>query len=113
MVEIGERPILWHIMKIHSHHGPDHFVTCLGYNLKAAHMQAAIGCAQLARLDDFFAARKRDPGRLQLDAAWPAIETLHDLVFCVKSLPKMLAALTAQLHERGVTPAAIRTDAWQ
>jgi CDP-6-deoxy-D-xylo-4-hexulose-3-dehydrase len=32
----------------------------LGYNLKATDMQAAVGCAQLARLDDFVAARKHN-----------------------------------------------------
>jgi glucose-1-phosphate cytidylyltransferase len=31
MVEIGGRPILWHIMKIFSHHGINDFVVCLGY----------------------------------------------------------------------------------
>lgn len=31
MVEIGERPILWHIMKAYSHHGFNDFVICLGY----------------------------------------------------------------------------------
>jgi glucose-1-phosphate cytidylyltransferase len=31
MVEIGGRPILWHIMKIYSSHGIDDFVLCLGY----------------------------------------------------------------------------------
>ena len=31
MVEIGERPILWHIMKLYSAHGIDDFVICLGY----------------------------------------------------------------------------------
>ena len=31
MVEIGGKPILWHIMKIYSHHGIDDFVICLGY----------------------------------------------------------------------------------
>ena len=31
MVEIGERPILWHIMKIYSHYGFDDFILCLGY----------------------------------------------------------------------------------
>jgi CDP-6-deoxy-D-xylo-4-hexulose-3-dehydrase len=36
----------------------------LGYNLKATDMQAAIGCAQLARLDAFIAARKRNHARL-------------------------------------------------
>jgi len=31
MVEVGERPILWHIMKIYSHHGFNDFVICAGY----------------------------------------------------------------------------------
>lgn len=31
MVEVGGRPILWHIMKIYSHYGVNDFVICLGY----------------------------------------------------------------------------------
>ena len=31
MVEIGGKPILWHIMKSYSHHGIDDFIICLGY----------------------------------------------------------------------------------
>jgi glucose-1-phosphate cytidylyltransferase len=31
MVEIGGKPILWHIMKIYSVHGINEFVICLGY----------------------------------------------------------------------------------
>ena len=31
MVEIGGRPILWHIMKIYSTHGVNDFVVCCGY----------------------------------------------------------------------------------
>lgn len=31
MVEIGDMPILWHIMKIYSSHGFNDFVICLGY----------------------------------------------------------------------------------
>ena len=31
MVEIGGRPILWHIMKIYSSHGINDFVVCCGY----------------------------------------------------------------------------------
>jgi CDP-6-deoxy-D-xylo-4-hexulose-3-dehydrase len=47
-------------------HGYDHkyVYSHLGYNLKATDMQAAIGCAQLARLDGFVAARKRNHARL-------------------------------------------------
>ena len=31
MVEVGGRPILWHIMKTYAHHGFREFVLCLGY----------------------------------------------------------------------------------
>jgi glucose-1-phosphate cytidylyltransferase len=31
MVEIGSKPILWHIMKIYSHYGYNDFIICLGY----------------------------------------------------------------------------------
>jgi glucose-1-phosphate cytidylyltransferase len=31
MIEIGGRPILWHIMKLFSHYGFDDFIVCLGY----------------------------------------------------------------------------------
>jgi glucose-1-phosphate cytidylyltransferase len=31
LVEIGGRPILWHIMKIYSHYGYRDFILCLGY----------------------------------------------------------------------------------
>ncbi len=31
MVEIGGRPILWHIMKMYAHYGMREFVLCLGY----------------------------------------------------------------------------------
>lgn len=31
MIEIGGRPLLWHVMKIYSHHGFNDFVICAGY----------------------------------------------------------------------------------
>jgi glucose-1-phosphate cytidylyltransferase len=31
MVEIGGKPILWHIMKTYSHYGINDFIVCLGY----------------------------------------------------------------------------------
>lgn len=34
LVEIGQRPILWHIMKLFAHHGFREFVLCLGYRGK-------------------------------------------------------------------------------
>lgn len=31
MIDIGGKPVLWHILKIYSHHGINEFVICLGY----------------------------------------------------------------------------------
>ena len=31
MVDIGDKPILWHIMKLYSHYGFNDFIICLGY----------------------------------------------------------------------------------
>jgi glucose-1-phosphate cytidylyltransferase len=31
MIEIGGKPILWHIMKIYSHYGVNDFIVCCGY----------------------------------------------------------------------------------
>lgn len=31
MIEIGGKPILWHIMKMYSHYGINDFIVCLGY----------------------------------------------------------------------------------
>lgn len=31
MIEIGDAPILWHIMKIYSHYGFNEFIICCGY----------------------------------------------------------------------------------
>lgn len=31
MVEIGGMPVLWHILKLYSHHGINDFIICLGY----------------------------------------------------------------------------------
>lgn len=31
LVEVGGRPILWHIMKLYAHYGYRDFVLCLGY----------------------------------------------------------------------------------
>lgn len=31
MVELGGKPILWHIMKVYSHYGLNDFIICLGY----------------------------------------------------------------------------------
>jgi glucose-1-phosphate cytidylyltransferase len=31
LVEIGDRPILWHIMKLYNHYGHSRFILCVGY----------------------------------------------------------------------------------
>lgn len=31
MVEVGGKPLLWHIMKLYAHHGLTDFIVCLGY----------------------------------------------------------------------------------
>jgi len=31
MIEVGGRPILWHIMKMYSHYGVNEFIICCGY----------------------------------------------------------------------------------
>ena len=31
MIEIGNKPILWHILKIYSHYGINEFIICCGY----------------------------------------------------------------------------------
>ena len=31
MVEIGDEPMLWHIMKIYAHYGLNDFIICCGY----------------------------------------------------------------------------------
>ena len=36
MVEIGDKPILWHIMKLYSHYGYHEFVICCGYKIGRA-----------------------------------------------------------------------------
>jgi glucose-1-phosphate cytidylyltransferase len=35
MVNIGSRPVLWHIMKYYAHHGHTDFILCLGYRAEA------------------------------------------------------------------------------
>ena len=56
---------------------------------------------------------ERTDGPLQVAAAWPAIEALHDPAFYLSGPPQMLSALTKQLREHGVSDDDIRTDAWE
>lgn len=52
-------------------------------------------------------------GRLEVGAAWPAIERLDDPVHYLSGPPAMLAALTEQLRRHGVPNDDIRIDAWE
>ena len=52
-------------------------------------------------------------GRLEVDAAWPAIAPLRDPLFYLAGPPAMLASLTSQLREHDVLPERIRIDAWE
>jgi glucose-1-phosphate cytidylyltransferase len=35
LVEVGARPILWHLMKYYAHHGHKEFILCLGHGARA------------------------------------------------------------------------------
>lgn len=52
-------------------------------------------------------------GRLDVDAAWTAIEALDQPLFYLSGPPPMLAALTHQLLRHDVAADRIRTDAWE
>ena len=66
MVEIGGRPILWHIMKIYSAHGVDDFIICCGYkgevikDFFASYFLPCFGRSVRARPRDREAGRERD-----------------------------------------------------
>ncbi len=51
-------------------------------------------------------------GLLDVGAAWPAVAGLDAPEFYLSGPPQMLTALTAQLLDRGVSPRAVHTDAW-
>jgi len=63
MVEIGGRPILWHIMKIYAAHGVREFIICLGY--------------KGWMIKDFFLDYRRLSGDIRVDLATDAVEMLH------------------------------------
>lgn len=54
MITIGERPILWHIMKTYSLHGVNEFIICLGYKgyvIKEFFANYMLHNADIVRLD--------------------------------------------------------------
>ena len=52
-------------------------------------------------------------GRLDARTAAPAVAALDDPAYYLSGPPPMLAALTTQLLGLGVSPVAIKTDAWE
>jgi len=65
-------------------HGYDHkyVYTHVGYNLKATDLQAAVGVAQLDKLDGFVAARRRNAARLRA-----GLEPFADLLVLPEATP--------------------------
>lgn len=59
MVDIGGRPMLWHIMRIYSHYGIDSFVLCLGYK---GHVIKDFFLNYQYRIHDFEVKLGQDPG---------------------------------------------------
>jgi glucose-1-phosphate cytidylyltransferase len=59
MVEIGGRPILWHIMKLYANHGLNDFVLCLGYK---GHVIKDFFVNYEARMNDCTVRLGRNPG---------------------------------------------------
>lgn len=75
MVEIGEQPILWHIMKIYSFHGVHEFVICLGYK---AHVIKSFFSSFRLRQSDMTLDFKRDTVTFHSNPAEPWIVHLVD-----------------------------------
>lgn len=65
-------------------HGYDHKYTYshIGYNLKATDMQAAVGVAQLAKLPDFIAARRRN-----FDLLYEGLQPLREFFILPEATP--------------------------
>jgi glucose-1-phosphate cytidylyltransferase len=64
MVEVGGRPLLWHIMKIYSAHGVNDFVICCGYKGEV--------------IKDFFWSYALHRSDVRFDLATQKITTLHN-----------------------------------
>ena len=86
--------------------GYDHkyVYTHLGYNLKATDMQAAIGVAQLARLESFIGARRRNHARL-LEALRPYEDRLILPVAPPGTEPSWFAFVVTVREDAGFTRA--------
>ena len=59
LVEVGQRPILWHLMKYYAHYGHNEFILCLGHG--AQQDQGVL--PQLRRVGDATTSSSRDGGQ--------------------------------------------------
>ena len=75
MVQIGDKPILWHIMKIYSAHGINDFIICLGY--KGYYIKEYFANYVLYMSDVTFDLRKKDM-KIHQDGTEPWKVTLVD-----------------------------------
>ncbi len=73
MVEIGEQPILWHIMKLYTRHGVTEFIICLGYKgyvikeyFANYHLHDADVTIDLAKNEIHYHRRRNEPWRITL-----------------------------------------------
>jgi ferredoxin-NADP reductase len=69
---------------------------------------------------DFLSDSRRSPGRLEhrsgrisVESIWPLLQEPATRIYYLSGPPRMSTALTAELLERGVPAASIRTDAWE
>ncbi len=76
LVEIGGRPILWHIMKIYSHYGINDFVICLGY--KGYMLKEYFSNYQLHMSDVTFDMNSNNSGHVHQNNSEPWRVTLVD-----------------------------------
>ena len=76
MIEIGDMPILWHIMKIYSHYGYNDFIICCGY--KAYMIKEYFANYYLHRSDVTFDFTKENAMEEHSNSAEPWRVTLVD-----------------------------------
>jgi glucose-1-phosphate cytidylyltransferase len=76
MIEIGEQPILWHIMKLYSHYGYNEFVVCCGY--KQHVIKEYFADYYLHRSDVTFDFTQENRMKIHSNVAEPWVVTLVD-----------------------------------
>ena len=96
MIPIGDRPILWHIMKGFAHHGFRRFILCLGY--KSWIIKRYFLDQQLSRAD--FTLRLKDPTNFQIHS--PEIDEDWEITFAETGIDSMTGARVKQI-ERYIT----------